>query len=383
MEEEDYEDSLDICSDMDDDEECVDVTKRVGGRGGGGGRHSPTLGDSASSLEGEPFFDRDMTDGSLNSESVDRQHDPDIHGLVTVIEKQTAAIQQAIELFTVNMASVVAAHTLGTSASASASDDSMTSNTHTSEGNRTEDCRIDNYSGGDNSSGDESRKGEKKLLSAEDILVEVHRTIDEMIHQGREDGGDKGPGAQDRGGEEAVRSTAVQKGFSSIVMYIQKIIDNPNVSRYHRLSTTNSTFKSNVASLPHHEKLLEALGFQKRGVFWEWQNSSSSKGNVSPLTNNSGHASSSPPTSPSKEVYFDVLRESIVALERSVVAPVVKESIASPANVLVQPQQELQPLKQQQSAEVIPPENEVYSNSVRNDDPMKFDEIFHVATSSK
>jgi hypothetical protein len=85
------------------------------------------------------------------------------------------------------------------------------------------------------------------------------------------------------------------------------------VARYHRLSTTNSTFKRHVASLPEHKKLLEALGFAKRGTFWEWQNlaqklESSKKSELS-------FKEEEVEQSHTRAVYFDVLRMSVVLLE--------------------------------------------------------------------
>lgn len=205
LEEDDYEDRLNFNSD--DEEGCEsDGAEKYG--------------------QAHIFDERDLTDGSIQSDSMESRSNPNIDKLVTVIEKQTSAIQQAVELFTSKMAS---------QSTKSSVEDSLL-------------------------------PAEKAYMDAEsmsqDTIVEnVKDAISRIVNTYRND--DECDGS--------ISFSQVRKGFSSIIMYIQKIIDNPLISRYHRLSTANSTFKASVSSISDHEVLLEALGFSKKGSFWEWQ----------------------------------------------------------------------------------------------------------------
>jgi hypothetical protein len=195
-------------------------------------------GSDSSDLAGEPLFDpdnnhhlellddRDLTDGSLNSESVSRHGDADVSRLVTVIEQQTTAIQQAIELFTANVTSIVAASTLGESNAAMSAPTAVEKTAGVSSTRmKQEDCDaiVDGSSVGDIKSIHE--EGANRV-TFEDILAQVQQIIDEMRHPRDSDvDGDAVSNAL------ASRSATVQRAFSCIVMYIQKIIDNPNISR--------------------------------------------------------------------------------------------------------------------------------------------------------
>jgi hypothetical protein len=167
--------------------------------------------------------DRDLTDGSINSESVERHIDTDIHieGLVSVIEKQTKAIQQAIELFTVSLSTVVATTAL--------------SGTQPEDSQRKEDLKLNESSLGDVDV-DVITSGTgacaQPVMSADDMLDQVRGIIDEILQVSDDKvAAESEEGHVQKLGSECGRA-AVRKGFSSVVMYIQKIIDNPNVSRY-------------------------------------------------------------------------------------------------------------------------------------------------------
>lgn len=175
--------------------------------------------------------------------------------------------------------------------------------------------------------------------------------------------------------------------------------------RYHRLSTANSTFKSSVASLLDHEKLLEALGFQKRGTFWEWQtappNSSSSGSNSSTKNSQMSQKEAKGNTEESlrlasRDVYFIVLQESILLLEARLNAGVTAvppsdetPPSATPSAYECTKQQESQQQSQPQpntdvtgdidtscNKDSIPIENEVFSKTAASENThMKFEEV--------
>lgn len=127
---------------------------------------------------------RDLTDGSsLNSGSASRQgSDSDVLRLVSVIERQTSAIQQAVELFTASVA---------TTAAVTALSKEPLSESAVSE------------VGG-------SGESDKRVENAEEILERIRQVVIEM---------------------EERECDATGKAFGCIVMYLQKILDNPNVTR--------------------------------------------------------------------------------------------------------------------------------------------------------
>ena len=52
--------------------------------------------------------------------------------------------------------------------------------------------------------------------------------------------------------------------------YLSKIKDEPLISRYRKISATNKNFTSLVQPLRNHEQVLEALGFQRKGQFFHY-----------------------------------------------------------------------------------------------------------------
>lgn len=54
-------------------------------------------------------------------------------------------------------------------------------------------------------------------------------------------------------------------------LYVSNLIKMPDIPRYRRISTSNAGFKNQVAKLRSHEKVLAALGFQMRGIYWEYR----------------------------------------------------------------------------------------------------------------
>jgi hypothetical protein len=172
--------------------------------------------------------DRDLTDGSLNSESVSRQEDSDIGQLVSVIEKQTTTIQQAIELFTVNMTSLMAASSLSEEGTIPASPTSPSGSTLSATRKEEQDLKTDGHTNDDS----EDKESQSVTTSPEEILVYIQQLIDDMIqHSEEEETRGRMDGDTDTDSDTTNSLSALQRGFSSIIMYIQKIIDNPNISR--------------------------------------------------------------------------------------------------------------------------------------------------------
>lgn len=60
------------------------------------------------------------------------------------------------------------------------------------------------------------------------------------------------------------------QGCGTMLMYISKLLEHPDVPRYRRVSVSNHSFKSFVLPLQGHEKVLEAVGFVRRGGYFEW-----------------------------------------------------------------------------------------------------------------
>ena len=57
-------------------------------------------------------------------------------------------------------------------------------------------------------------------------------------------------------------------------MYITKLVEQPTVPRYRRISTTNQTYKTLIAPLKGHDEFLKAVGFSKKGMCFEWTDTS-------------------------------------------------------------------------------------------------------------
>lgn len=74
--------------------------------------------------------------------------------------------------------------------------------------------------------------------------------------------------------KEAAKSTsnedAMKKCCGSLIMYIKMLVEQPDVPRYRRISVTNDSFKSSVQSVQGHDKVLESVGFVRRGLYYEW-----------------------------------------------------------------------------------------------------------------
>jgi len=65
-------------------------------------------------------------------------------------------------------------------------------------------------------------------------------------------------------------ASAFANGCRTIIMYLNNIISNPAVPRYHRISTSNQTFKGTLGPLAGHEQVLLGAGFVRSGAYFEW-----------------------------------------------------------------------------------------------------------------
>lgn len=67
-----------------------------------------------------------------------------------------------------------------------------------------------------------------------------------------------------------VSPEALQKCAGALAMYIRMLLEQPDVPRYRRISTTNDSFRTLVQVVEGHEQLLASVGFAKRGLYFEW-----------------------------------------------------------------------------------------------------------------
>lgn len=74
----------------------------------------------------------------------------------------------------------------------------------------------------------------------------------------------------------------LKKCCSTLLMYVSNILDQPTVSRYRRIVTTNSSFKSLVFPIEGHQAFLESVGFFQRGSQFEWLWTATSTGDDRP-----------------------------------------------------------------------------------------------------
>ena len=97
------------------------------------------------------------------------------------------------------------------------------------------------------------------ILTQEEMVTEIKLKFNECINN-----------AVDKALLVNVPYNTLQSAVQSLHLYINNIVDNINVPRYRKISTTNNSYKSNVQPLEGHEKLLEVLGFTLNGSTYEW-----------------------------------------------------------------------------------------------------------------
>jgi hypothetical protein len=65
-------------------------------------------------------------------------------------------------------------------------------------------------------------------------------------------------------------NSELQRCCSTMAMYISNLLEQANISRYRKISTSNATFKTNVAAIKNHTQVFESVGFVLRGHTYEW-----------------------------------------------------------------------------------------------------------------
>lgn len=63
---------------------------------------------------------------------------------------------------------------------------------------------------------------------------------------------------------------AMKKCCVALAMYVTMLLEHPDTPRYRKIATSNDSFKSNVQPVEGHEKVLESIGFERRGLYYEW-----------------------------------------------------------------------------------------------------------------
>lgn len=99
----------------------------------------------------------------------------------------------------------------------------------------------------------------KKILTQEEMLSDIKSKFKECINS-----------AVEKALLLNVSYKTLQSAVQSLHLYINNIVENINVPRYRKISTTNNSYKSNVQPLEGHDKLLEVLGFTLNGSTYEW-----------------------------------------------------------------------------------------------------------------
>ena len=74
--------------------------------------------------------------------------------------------------------------------------------------------------------------------------------------------------------ESASSSGSISGSIGALLMYIAKLVEQPTVPRYRRISVTNQTYKTLIAPLKGHDEFLKAVGFSKKGTCFEWMDAS-------------------------------------------------------------------------------------------------------------
>lgn len=94
---------------------------------------------------------------------------------------------------------------------------------------------------------------------------------------------------------------SLDEGLSALRMYVNMIVENPDIPRYRRIATSNQSFRTLIAPIEGHDTFLKCLGFMKKSSCYEWldtvtnpSGSSTNGEDVEPKGGND-EASSDPP----------------------------------------------------------------------------------------
>jgi hypothetical protein len=63
---------------------------------------------------------------------------------------------------------------------------------------------------------------------------------------------------------------SLNEGLGALRMYVNMIVENPDIPRYRRIATSNQSFKTLIAPIEGHETFLKSLGFIKKSSCYEW-----------------------------------------------------------------------------------------------------------------
>jgi PUB domain len=72
------------------------------------------------------------------------------------------------------------------------------------------------------------------------------------------------------GGEPAGAVSDLKAACGMILMYLNKIVDEPLVPRYRKISTTNQNFISLVQPVKNYDSIFTSLGFERKGNFFHY-----------------------------------------------------------------------------------------------------------------
>ena len=71
---------------------------------------------------------------------------------------------------------------------------------------------------------------------------------------------------------------------NTLIMYLSKIVEQPTVTRYKKISTNNTNFVNFIQPLNNYEELLSLLGFERKGNFYHYVISDKfDKGNINKI----------------------------------------------------------------------------------------------------
>ena len=130
--------------------------------------------------------------------------------------------------------------------------------------------------------------------------------------------------------------SVLSQGCGTLLLYVGKLLEHPDVPRYRRLSVANASFKALVAPIAGHEGVLGAVGFARRGAYFEWtwvstpaSASSVVDGNKSPSAKGMSSLDSSRQDKdcPDEATRTILLKLCVALLEKAKVGEVINEEV--------------------------------------------------------
>jgi hypothetical protein len=114
---------------------------------------------------------------------------------------------------------------------------------------------IDNDSNNNNSNNDNDDKEVIMKPSFDDLISTLKASIIDMITMTQED---------------SMKFDSFKVGVSTLIMYFNKIIENPQVPRYKRIHKANQNFRTLVEPMKGYEAVMMAAGFRDVGSNLEY-----------------------------------------------------------------------------------------------------------------